>query len=111
VIYPDSFEQKIGFDRIRTMLSEGCLCELGREKVESMQFLSSFRRIQHALALTDELKKVFQFEENFPQDNYIDARQSILKARIEGASPDVPDLVFIRKSLTVIVQLVKFFCS
>jgi DNA mismatch repair protein MutS2 len=109
VIYPDSFEQKIGFDRIRTMLSEGCLCELGREKVESMQFLSSFRRIQHALALTDELKKVFQFEENFPQDNYIDARQSILKARIEGASPDVPDLVFIRKSLTVIVQLVKFF--
>jgi DNA mismatch repair protein MutS2 len=111
VIYPESFEQKIGFDRIRQMLSEACLCELGREKVEAMNFCTTFNRVQSDLLLTSELKKVLEFEENFPQDNYIDARKSILKARIEGAHPDVPDLAIIRKSLFVVIQLLKYFSS
>jgi DNA mismatch repair protein MutS2 len=91
------------------MLSEGCLSKLGRERVEQMNFSSDFTAVQKELKLTAELKKVLEFEENFPQDNYIDARKSVLKARIEGAHPLVEDLVFIRKSLGVIVLIVKFF--
>ena len=109
MIYPESFEQKIGFDRIRSILTEGCLCELGREKVSNMQFSVAFEVLKTELLLTSELKKVIEFEENFPQDNYIDARKSILKSRIDGASPDVPDLVLIRKSLLAIIQIIKFF--
>jgi DNA mismatch repair protein MutS2 len=111
VIYPKTFESKIGFDRIRKMLSEGCLCELGREEVENMFFSTSYEAIKVDLQQTSELKMVLEFEENYPQDNYFDGRRSILKARIEGASPDVSDLVIIRKSLTVIIQLAKYFAS
>lgn len=111
MIYPESFESKIGFDRIRQMLADGCLCELGREKVEAMQFSTSFKALEFDIQLTAELKHIMEFEENFPQDNYIDARKSILKARIEGACPDVPDLALIRKSLQVIIQILKYFAS
>ena len=38
MIYPDNFEQKIGFNEIRTMLRERCLSTLGKEQVEKMGF-------------------------------------------------------------------------
>ncbi len=91
------------------MLMEGCLSEFGREKVEAMSFMTRYDDIRLNLLLTEELRKILEFEENYPQDNYIDARKCILKARIEGASPDVPDLVLIRKSLSAIILIVKFF--
>ena len=111
MIYPETFESKIGFDRIRQMLVEGCLCELGRERVEAMSFSSRYEQVNFDLQLTAELKQVLEFEESFPQDNYIDARKSILKSRIEGACPDVPDLVLIRKSLLAIIHLLKYFAT
>ena len=36
MIYPQNFEQKIGFDKIRTLISEKCLSPLGIEKVNDM---------------------------------------------------------------------------
>ena len=37
MIYPKNFETKIGFDEIRTLLKQRCLCQLGREMVDNMQ--------------------------------------------------------------------------
>ena len=34
MIYPGNFEKKIGFDDVRQMLDQYCLCGLGRKKVE-----------------------------------------------------------------------------
>jgi DNA mismatch repair protein MutS2 len=109
VIYPQTFENKIGFDRIRQMLIELCLCELGREKVEQIRFNTSFQSIIQLLQLTSEMKIILMFEENFPEDNYIDGRRSIAKVKIEGACPEVEDLVILGKSLQSIIQLSKFF--
>ena len=38
MIYPDNFEIKTGFDRIRQMLSEKCLSPMGRKLVEEIRF-------------------------------------------------------------------------
>ena len=35
MIYPNNFEQKIGFDQIRHILSGRCLSTLGKDKVEA----------------------------------------------------------------------------
>ena len=32
-IYPENFENKIGFDKIRELLSSRCLSEMGKEHV------------------------------------------------------------------------------
>jgi DNA mismatch repair protein MutS2 len=41
-IYPDHFEEKIGFDRIRTMLFSKCLSTMGKEWTEEMHFGKQF---------------------------------------------------------------------
>lgn len=108
-IYPETFENKIGFDRIRKFLLEKCLCELGREHVESMHYRTNYQDIAKLLQLTSEMKTILSFEENFPQDNYIDARNNVLKMRIEGSTPEVSDLVQIRNSLYSIISIYNFF--
>lgn len=108
-IYPQTFESKTGFDRIRSMLSEGCLCELGRELVNNMAFMTSFDEIEYQMKLTAEMKTILTFEENFPQDNYTDARSNLSKLRIEGSTPEINDLVQIRLSLTALIALQHFF--
>ena len=37
MIYPKTFESKIGFDEIRSLLRERCLSPLGKEKVDEME--------------------------------------------------------------------------
>lgn len=91
------------------MLTEQCLCELGREKAAQLQFNVSFQAIQQLLQLTAEMKTILMFEENFPQDNYTDGRKSISKVKIEGACPEVDDLVILGKSLLCLILLSKFF--
>jgi DNA mismatch repair protein MutS2 len=67
VVYPSTFENKIGFDRIRQMIAESCLCELGRASVEKITFSNTLPELKHALILTEEIRKVLLFEENFQQ--------------------------------------------
>ena len=40
MIYPKTFETKIGFDEIRTLLRERCLSTLGKERIDNMTFSS-----------------------------------------------------------------------
>jgi DNA mismatch repair protein MutS2 len=111
VIYPSTFEQKIGFDRIRQMISENCLCELGRNRVESMSFQTSMEIIKHELSLTEELRQILLIDTIFPQENYIDATECLLKIKVPGNYPDVSDLNNLRLSLDTIKTLTRFFLS
>ena len=38
MIYPDTFEQKIGFDRIREQVAAGCTMQAAREKLAAEGF-------------------------------------------------------------------------
>ena len=40
--YPESFEVKTGFDKIRIMLKNRCLSTLGEELTDNIRFLSDF---------------------------------------------------------------------
>ena len=46
-IYPENFELKIGFDRIREMLQNKCLSIMGREWVEEMHFQEEYENIHY----------------------------------------------------------------
>ena len=46
MIYPDNFEHKTGFDEIRQMLSDRCICPLGVQLVDEMQFMTDFQPIE-----------------------------------------------------------------
>jgi DNA mismatch repair protein MutS2 len=109
MIYPDNFEIKIGFDRIRDLLREKCLSVMGIEKVDTITFLDNTDKIKELLSATFEFQHLLAFEENFPSDNYFNISDILNKIRIEGTFPDVKELFELKKSLETIRSILNFF--
>jgi len=78
MIYPDNFEEKIGINTIRKFIIEKCHSVLGVEKVESMAFSSDYTTVSEWLELTHEFLKIIRNKEDFPADNYLDLRQTLI---------------------------------
>ena len=109
MIFPLTFENKTSFDQIRQMVSDYCLCELGRRWMSKLIFETAFDSINHELALTEDLRQILLFEEDFPEENYIDVTSSLSKIKTEGSYPELNELNDIRKSITTIKELEHFF--
>ncbi|GHT04235.1 endonuclease MutS2 [Bacteroidia bacterium] len=110
MIYPENFEQKIGFDKIRELISSRCLSPLGEEKVEGMTFSSQYDLIRKQLYQTHEFTRILQEEDRFPSDYFFDVRDSLKKIRIEGTYLIERELFDIRRSLETINNILNFFC-
>ena len=107
MIYPKNFEQKISFDKVRDLLSQSCLCTLGRERVGQMEFLTDVRQIRSAVRQTMEFVHILQ-EDDFPSQNFFDVRSALKHIRIENTFLDVPELFDLQRSLSTIVLIVAF---
>ncbi|MDR1091344.1 MAG: endonuclease MutS2, partial [Prevotella sp.] len=108
MIYPENFEFKIGFDKIRQLLASKCLSSLGEERVESMAFSSDYTFIAESLSQTDEFIRIIQEEDNFPTNYFLDVRQSLANIKVEGTWIDESDLFDLRRSLQTIKEIVSF---
>ncbi len=107
--YPDNFEQKIGFDRIREMLHQKCLSNMGHEWVEEMHFKDDFDNISRELGETDEFCRIVREFDHFPSDHFFDLRPALEKIRIEGRFLEVQELFDMKRSLESIRSIVLFF--
>ena len=107
--YPDNFELKIGFDRIREMLHQKCLSNMGHEWVEEMHFKDDFENISRELGETDEFCRIVREFDHFPSDHFFDLRPALEKIRIEGRFLDVQELFDMKRSLESIRSIVLFF--
>lgn len=108
MIYPDNFEQKIEFQKIRQLLAERCLSPLGKEKVEEMHFLTSYDEIEPLLFHTEEFIRIREEEDSFPADHFYDMRPILKRIRIEGSWIDQSALFELRRSLQTINGIVAF---
>lgn len=108
MIYPDNFEQKIEFRKVRQLLSERCLGPLGKEKVEEMQFSASYNEIMSLLCQTEEFVRIREEEDSFPSDHFYDMRPILRRIRVEGAWIDQTALFELRRSLQTINAIVAF---
>ena len=108
MIYPENFESKIKFDRIREMLTGRCRSDMGRELVKAMTFSEEDIFIRENLEETAEFMRIVR-EEEFPGDYYADARPFLNKIRIEGLYLDIPELVALKNSLESLTAIVRFF--
>lgn len=109
MIYPDNFELKIGFDKIRQLLAAKCLSSLGEEKVDEMVFSNVYISVIEYLSQTDEFIRIIQEEDNFPTSYFIDVRPSLRNIHIEGTWIDENALFDLRRSLQTIREIVSFF--
>ena len=105
MIYPQNFETRIEFDAIRRMLKEQCLCQLGRERVDEMHFLTDYGAIDTRLNEVVEFMLMMQVEGNFPTDSYYDVREPLQRIRIEGMYMGAEELFSLRRSLDTIGRI------
>ena len=108
MIYPQNFEQKIGFDQIRSLIKGKCLSPLGEERVDDMQFSSVFGEVEERLEQVAEFVRLLQTEDNFPAQFFFDVRPSLKRIRIEGMYLDEQELFDLRRSLETIRDIVRF---
>ena len=109
MIYPNNFEQKIGFDQIRHILQGRCLSTLGKDKVEEMQFSQSHDEVKRRLDEVEEFVRIIQEEDTFPNQYFFDVRPALHRASIVGMYMDEGELFDLRRSLDTINQIVRFF--
>lgn len=108
MIYPQNFEQKIGFDNIRHMLKEKCLSTLGQERVDEMIFSDNYAEICQRLQEVDEFIRIIQEEDGFPDQYFFDVRPSLKRIRVEGMYLEEQELFDLRRSLETIRDIVRF---
>lgn len=110
MIYPENFENKLGFDKIRQMLRDNTLCSLGSARVDQMSFLTDRRTLEKELALTNEMMQVMQNALNpMPTDCFYDLTEPLKRIRVVGTFLEVEELFHLRRSLSTIEALVKYF--
>lgn len=102
-------EAKLGFDKIRRIISDKCLTDYAADRVEKEEFTTDRSDIQTRLALTDEMRLIMMFEDSFPTTGYIDAipfLEPLLKA---GSSIDTLSLGKLKTATDTIRKILHFF--
>ena len=103
MIYPQNFEQKIGFTEIRTMLKGRCLSSLGTEWVErQLRFMSRVDDVRQALTIYSEYVRYVDEADEEPECDFFDVREALLRARPEGTYMEEQDLFLLKRSLHTI---------
>lgn len=108
MIYPSTFEQKIGFDRLREQVVECCTMQAARRRVAEQQFSTSQREIERRLTLADEMRSLLMMENDFPGGDYPDVEELIQKLRVEGTFLDVEEMVALKRALIIVGEVARF---
>jgi len=111
LIYPEHFESKIGFDRIRELVKSHCLFDPGRERVDEMGFSTDHESILRELKLVEEFQDINLNEDEFPIQHFIDNREALQKAEVEGTYLLTEEVFGLQKSLDSIRAILHFFKS
>jgi len=109
LIYPDSFEDKIGFAQVRRKVSELCDTPVGQELVESLKPSTDLDAIGRALDESQEFVEILANYTDFPDLASVDVRKSIRKGMIEGTYLDIPEWLDLRSLLQSTRHVYQYF--
>jgi len=108
LIYPNTFEEKVGFDRIRQLTERYCSTELAKEKLHAVTFSTSYEWITREICLVEELRQILLMEVGFPQSGYVNVDNLLKKLSILGTFLDTEELVLLRGALDVVNSILNF---
>ncbi|GAB3038258.1 endonuclease MutS2 [Spirosoma pulveris] len=108
MLYPNTLENKLGFDTIRERLKEACVSPLGQDYVEKIRFTDNVQLIDKLLRQTTEFKQIVQYEPDFPTSNYIDVRPHLNRARVEGLALTEAEFFDLKLALRTIQDCLRF---
>ncbi|MCX6286726.1 MAG: Smr/MutS family protein [Bacteroidetes bacterium] len=111
MLYPTSFENKLGFDLIRELLKANCLSSIGKDLISTITFSTVAKDIFLKLELTGEMLNVLNFEEGFPSQDYYDLLPELKRIVTPGTYIEEETLSELRLSLQTVADLIRFFSA
>ncbi len=111
MIYPQNFEQKLGFDRLREQVAAKCTIASAAQKINSQGFLSRESDIEHRLVLTSQMRDMLMMESGFPRGGYSDIETIVNKISILGSFLDVDEIVALRRSLVAVGEITRYIAK
>ena len=108
MIYPNNYENKIGFSEIRTLLKERCLSSLGREMVDEMAFSDRADEVNEWLQQLREFRRLKETTDDFPMQYFFDVRQSVARIRLANTHLEENEVFDLRRSLETISNIVVY---
>ncbi|MCQ2144208.1 MAG: Smr/MutS family protein [Bacteroidales bacterium] len=104
-------EQKLGFDRVRSAVSDKCSTEYAVVRTAEENFTNNPREIRRRLQLTDEMRLILMFEENFPTGGFIDCLDFLKPLQREGTSLEITSLRKLKTMLETLRKVTSFFAG
>ncbi len=108
MIYPPQFEEKIGFSKIRDLLNQNCISEMGRQWVGKLSFSTSFSSISLWLNQTEEMQQILLGDMGIPTQDYFDLRPDLNQIRLAGTFLGTDRFFDLKSSLKVIHSMLGF---
>jgi len=102
-------EQKIGFDRIRRIISDRCSTEYASERTAAETFSTNAATIRKRLLLTDEMRLIMMFEDSFPSGGFIDCIDFLKPLERSSSAIDLVSLRKLRTMLDTLRKVTSFF--
>lgn len=109
MIYPPQFEEKIGFTKIRELLNQNCISDMGRQWVRKLSFSTSFSSIELWLNQTEEMQQILLGDLGIPIQDYFDLRPDLIRIRLAGTYLKTDRFFDLKSSLNVINEMIMFF--
>ena len=111
VIYPDDFENKIGFRAVRERLNDLCISEMGKERVGKMKFMTDIDEIETWLKLIEDFEVLLRDGIPFPVRDYNDLREEFKHLAIDGTVISLENIFALKPTLSALFYVFKFFNS
>lgn len=108
MLYPQNFENKIGFDEIRRLLHTHCISRMGHEKVDNMHFVSDATTVCILQDQVKELREAIKSATQLPEQDFFDLREPIARIRLEGTRFEENEMWELYKSLNTLHSWIEF---
>ena len=111
MIYPENFEQKIGFDLVREQCRANCTMHRAVQMLDEQRFTASRREVSLRQSLAEEMRQMLAMENNAPTEEFFDIGDIVDKIRVEGTFIDTAEVVRLGKTLASVATTIDFVRS
>jgi len=111
MLYPENFEDKIGFSSIRQLLLSHCLSPMGESYVQHIRMQKHLDQLLPELESVEEFRQLLQFDEPFPAQDFYDLRAVLKRLQIDGTYIELEDLAQLRGFIVTMTSIFVYFKS
>ena len=111
MIYPNDFENKIGFTHLRHLLGLKCETAMGADLVSKMSFKSDLQILQRELGSVDEMKSIIEAHISLPQLHLSNTALWLMQAQAPGSYLSAEQLHLSQLTFQSMNEIGKFFIN